>query len=1042
MADKFNVDPGVKQAPNLAPGAGGIGGNPGNPGAGLASLFEQAGSLFSGIQQRQNRAADKAADTAINASVASRNIMPDTLDRTGASVALEKDTGSQAVQQTPGNQPVSGPMSPAEIGQLPPTVQTSINRGNTMTEGFRQGKLQSVNYWQNISTMMRDDISKNPGMAQQIEKAYERQYGFNPSKKYYEEWDKANAQRESDEKDSEKSWRETKSTAAGLGFSVEELTAGDTNPNIRTSIEKRVLGRQSEIARRDAELKNIEFAEKTGKANEETYFKSASENVYGMLQTRFSNVIESAENMSGSSLSAITKRRAEAMSDGVISPQEAQELQVMMGQFKGTIDRDFNTLMEPYMGKMSVVKRQELRKLLDDEYKKLEEDVLTGRTGILDHNKKVVDLVKQGDAYAVLKQSPTAREASALDSISKDAANVYITRRMGNLTSEVGIVQFNEIGIKAIKGSPLGSAIATETQTADPKQKAEVANASITSVKNMILDPKTNPETIRQLSSSLFAEGNMDMLNKNFSPNSRTKVFTALASPAMTQRMVEIGKTNPKALEDYKNWVTTNFYSVMKVHVDNLKNQFSGGTDTTAQGKNPLVIGFDGQRFTVSVNPQKARIGSSGNILSVAGTNLPAAGVGGMRYSIESVNEINKALEAMEPVLALSGNKEGQPSPLDQIFKTIGVGGAQRSDLQEIARAYQQYKLSEEQAQGVAGKKPAMTPDKSQPVQATPADPNAMADESELPPTEPLAFENQAVDGNTVKTVPQGSVPSFDEFGERTYTRPDGTQVLEKKSGDSVFTQIKPQGSDKWQTVNSSNTSSETPRGGEDRVLPAERNASQGTVTSTKRAEPGRSSAPDRLPQSNPLGLQVQSEAEANTNPMVAGFIAPTDGSFRAGGDRNTVDGGTATGGPLDLTRYYQKTMSVESSGRADAKNPRSSATGLFQFVEGTWKGLMRKYPELGLTPEGRTDPAQQKRAMEKFTQNNIQSLRKAGLPVTNGTLYLAHFAGDGGAKALLRADARTPVEEVLGAPAVKANPFLQGKTAGWAIRWAERKMS
>jgi hypothetical protein len=973
MADKFNVDPGVKQAPNLAPGAGGIGGNPGNPGAGLASLFEQAGSLFSGIQQRQN----KAADTAINASVASRNIMPDTLDRSGASVAWEKDTGSQAVTQTPGNQPVSGPMSPAEIGQLPPTVQTSINRGNTMTEGFRQGKLQSVNYWQGISTMMRDDISKNPGMAQQIEKAYERQYGFNPSKKYYEEWDKANAQREADEKDTEKRWRETKSTAAGLGFSAEELTAGDTNPNIRTSIEKRVLGRQSEIARRDAELKNIEFAEKTGRANEETYFKAASENVYGMLQTRFSNVVESAENMSGSTLTDITKRRAEAMSDGVISPQEAQELQVMMGQFKGTIDRDFNTLMEPYMGKMSVVKRQELRKLLDDEYKKLEEDVLTGRTGILDHNKRTVDLAKQGDAFAVMQQSPSARAAAALDAVSKDAANIFISQNASKLANEVSKVQLGQIGIKAVGGNPLGSTITSETQTADPKQKAEVANTAITGVKNMILDPKTNPETIRQLSSSLFAEGNMDMLNKNFSPNSRTKVFTALASPAMTQRMVEIGKTNPKALEDYKNWVTTNFYSVMKVHVDNLKNQFSGGTDTTAQGKNPLVIGFDGQRFTVSVNPQKARIGSSGNILSVAGTNLPAAGVGGMRYSIESVNEINKALEAMEPVLALSGNKEGQPSPLDQIFNTIGIGGAQRSDLQEITRAYQQYKLSEEQAQGVAGKKPAMTPDKSQPVQVTPADPNAMADESELPPTEPLAFENQAVDGNTVKTVP--------------------------------------------------------------------------TI-----AEPGRSGAPERLPQSNPLGLQVQSEAEANANPMVAGFIAPTDGSFRSGGDRNTAKSTVsreaapvATGDPLDLTRYYQKTMSAESSGRTDAKNPRSSATGLFQFVEGTWKGLMRKYPELGLTPEGRTDPAQQKRAMEKFTQNNIQSLRKAGLPVTNGTLYLAHFAGDGGAKAVMQADSKLSVRDTLnrmkdghGDDVIKANPFLEGKSNAWLIRWAERKMT
>jgi hypothetical protein len=990
MADKYNVDPGVKPAPNLSPGAGGIGGNPGNPGAGFASLFDQMGSLFGDIQRRQN----KAADTAINAGVASRNIMPDTLDRTGASVALE----SQEAKQTPGNRTVSGPMSPAEIGQLPPTVQTSINRGNTMTEGFRQGKLQSVNYWQGISTMMRDDISKNPGMAQQIEKAYERQYGFNPSKKYYEEWDKANAQREADEKDTEKRWREMKTTAAGLGFSAEELTAGDSNPNIRLSVERRVLGRQSELARRDAELKNLEFAEKTGKANEETYFKAASENVYGMLQTRFSNVVESAENVSGTSLSAITKRRNEAMSDGVISPQEAQELQMMMGQFKGTVDRDFNTLMEPYMGKMSVAKRQELRKVLDDEYKKLEEDVLTGRTGLLDHNKRIVDLAKQGDAYAVMQQSTVARTAGALDAISRDAANTFIGQKQGKLSNEVSELQLDQIGIKAVQGKPLGTSISEETRTADPKQKAEVANASINGVKNMILDPKTSPESIRQLTSSLFAEGNMDMLNKHFSPNSRTRVFTALASPAMTQRMVEVGKTNPKALEDYKNWVITNFRSVMDVHVDNLKNQFSGDFSVGAQQKNPLVIGFDGQRFTVAANPEKARIGASGRLVSSAGLGSAAVSTS-MRYSIEAVNDINKALEAIEPVLALSKDKESFTKSLDTIFMSIGVGGAQRSDLQEVVKAYQQYKLSEEQSQGVAKKKPSIVPDKDKPVvdnprQLTPSDPNAMASDEELPPSEPLAFENQVVDGETVKTVP----------------------IVE------------------------------TPRGGEDRVLPAERNAAQGTVikTATQAPAPGRSSAPEMV-RSNPLNLQVQTEAEANANPMVAGFIAPTDGSYSPNAVPATQSGSVApvaAGGPLDLTRYYQKTMSAESSGNPNARAKTSSATGLFQFVDRTWKGLMKRYPQLGLTPEGRTDPAQQKRAMEVFTQENIKSLKSAGLPVTNGTLYLAHFAGDGGAKAVLRADSKTPVEKILKPEAIEANEFLRGKTAGWLIRWAERKMA
>src|ERR1700757_1856223 len=39
-----------------------------------------------------------------------------------------------------------------------------------------------------------------------------------------------------------------------------------------------------------------------------------------------------------------------------------------------------------------------------------------------------------------------------------------------------------------------------------------------------------------------------------------------------------------------------------------------------------------------------------------------------------------------------------------------------------------------------------------------------------------------------------------------------------------------------------------------------------------------------------------------------------------------------------------------------------------------------------------------------RFTQRNVEMLRKRGLPVTPGTLYLAHFAGGAGAVAILSA--------------------------------------
>ena len=56
--------------------------------------------------------------------------------------------------------------------------------------------------------------------------------------------------------------------------------------------------------------------------------------------------------------------------------------------------------------------------------------------------------------------------------------------------------------------------------------------------------------------------------------------------------------------------------------------------------------------------------------------------------------------------------------------------------------------------------------------------------------------------------------------------------------------------------------------------------------------------------------------------------------------------------------------------------------------------------------------------------------------------LYLAHFAGAGGATAALKADPSTPVVNLLGQAAVKANPFLDGMTAGGLVQWANGKMA
>jgi hypothetical protein len=106
---------------------------------------------------------------------------------------------------------------------------------------------------------------------------------------------------------------------------------------------------------------------------------------------------------------------------------------------------------------------------------------------------------------------------------------------------------------------------------------------------------------------------------------------------------------------------------------------------------------------------------------------------------------------------------------------------------------------------------------------------------------------------------------------------------------------------------------------------------------------------------------------------------------------------------------YLATLRGKESGGSATARNPNSSATGIDQFTAGTWEGLRKKYPELGLTPDGRTDVAQSTRAMERFTRDNADVLTRGGVPITNGNLYVAHFLGAGGATRFIKGAINNP---------------------------------
>lgn len=140
--------------------------------------------------------------------------------------------------------------------------------------------------------------------------------------------------------------------------------------------------------------------------------------------------------------------------------------------------------------------------------------------------------------------------------------------------------------------------------------------------------------------------------------------------------------------------------------------------------------------------------------------------------------------------------------------------------------------------------------------------------------------------------------------------------------------------------------------------------------------------------------------------------------------------------------------IQAESGGNPNAKNPRSSASGPSQFIDSTWLSMLAEHrPDLvaGKSPEEilalKSDPQLSRDMTAAYAADNAGILSKAGLPVTPGSTYLAHFAGPQGAVGILNADPSMPVSAVLTPAAVKANPFLQGMTASDLRAWADRKV-
>ncbi|MEO1266162.1 MAG: hypothetical protein AAFV26_10705, partial [Pseudomonadota bacterium] len=150
----------------------------------------------------------------------------------------------------------------------------------------------------------------------------------------------------------------------------------------------------------------------------------------------------------------------------------------------------------------------------------------------------------------------------------------------------------------------------------------------------------------------------------------------------------------------------------------------------------------------------------------------------------------------------------------------------------------------------------------------------------------------------------------------------------------------------------------------------------------------------------------VQKSKTLETRPVKTGRVAP-DGSDAqpAASDKAKPEASKpkpppskeSDGKTITMAVFLDRLMIAESGGRNNAKNPLSTATGPFQFIESTFIDVMQRYYPKDIEGKTtaevlalRTDRAISRKAAEAYTKENAAILAADGHAPTFPNLRLA----------------------------------------------------
>lgn len=561
----------------------------------FASLFEGLGNAaISGFQ---------AADYAIQ-----KNIESDvykTYDKVNDQFGIPAETNVSQYQ-----------MGDQGKGVPPQELQDSLGQLSLLQRAFKSGNLKSYHYWGRLENEVKRLRLAYPGYRDIIDGKVSQITGATPANALRNALLNEMESAVGDSADvSKKQYSWVLEHQQYLSPGTAARWASDPTGQFETArseIQRNIFKNEQNLSQRN----DLSLKESLGNVVSQGAVKQGTHEM-DQLQNQIWGDVNSALGKDWQEL----KQKISEFSKNGLDAQETQQLQdlgnQLRQQFEGAIadvwsrpndqfsNSSLNTMLNgDFSGRDAAIKEAR------NQFNFIVNSTLSGDFGVLKMNQAMVDATQNTDLLTAFGTDRTdmLRKMQVINQIGGQALFGFLVNRRPDLLSSTAdaisdMILTNILGLTPQEQQGMSDYVGIIERTAHQNEKADTFRQVLDDSLTIITSSDSNPVMAKRAAGVLFSPKNNDFL-KHFTQGDRNqnwiRLFSELASPTVTKKIIELGKESPETYQNYKNWIFDKWPTLFGPSAQEINT-----TANQSNGQIKYVYNPDQNEFFVDVNRLK-----------------------------------------------------------------------------------------------------------------------------------------------------------------------------------------------------------------------------------------------------------------------------------------------------------------------------------------------------------------------------------------------------------------------------------------------------